>query len=123
MAVRAPEIKAHQYYRTVSAAVRDGWPETLDGGKLTVDQYNHLGDIARALLDAGPLRTGDDVSRTALATFKFQYVRDGAGWRILPWLELRGVRVLNRRAPQPVIEASTPLPSWRDAMARDFVEA
>lgn len=99
-----PEIKPGRHYRTVKQARDDGWPRELDGVELRVDDYNHLGDMARAMLRSDLTLKHGDVIAYALDGFRFQCRVVKGRWEQKPWLDIGGRRVPNRRAPQPRIE-------------------
>ena len=101
-----PRKKTKQHYRTVQQAIRDGWPDTLQGIDLTVSNYNLLGDLAAELFRANPGRDAAEVRKVAINAFvKRLCVPRKGKWVVSTTYTLAsGLQFPNPRAPQPNLE-------------------
>lgn len=98
-------VTPRKWYRSREHAQDDGWPSDLDGVRLSLFNYQTLGDIMMALLKADPLRDGEEARRVALAAFKAQSEMRGGKWEPRRIYRMpSGVTFANPRAPQAEIE-------------------
>lgn len=101
----APRKIIKKRYRSVQAAIRDGWPDTLQKVDLSVRDYNLLGELAAQLFRVNPARDAEEIRAVSLNAFKNMCsVRKGK-WVINTTYTLAsGLQFQNPLAAQPNLE-------------------